>query len=95
MTTRPSFAARLARATESLLLAAAVCGLMALAPGAHAAKKSKKSEHAAHVAGKKHGARVKPSQNNSGETTAERERRLSRECRGMPNAGACLGYAKP
>ena len=29
----------------------------------------------------------------SGETTAERERRLLRECRGMPNAGACLGYA--
>ncbi|WP_233167627.1 hypothetical protein [Xylophilus sp. ASV27] len=29
----------------------------------------------------------------SGETTAERERRLLRECRGLPNAGACLGLA--
>ena len=29
----------------------------------------------------------------SGETRAERERRLTRECRGRPNAGACLGYA--
>ena len=28
-----------------------------------------------------------------GETTAERDRRLSRECKGLPNAGACLGYA--
>lgn len=28
-----------------------------------------------------------------GETTAQREKRLLRECRGRPNAGACLGYA--
>ena len=28
-----------------------------------------------------------------GETTKERERRLLRECKGRPNAGACLGYA--
>jgi hypothetical protein len=27
------------------------------------------------------------------ETTSERERRLQRECKGLPNAGACLGYA--
>jgi len=26
------------------------------------------------------------------ETPTERERRLKRECKGMPNAGACLGY---
>lgn len=29
----------------------------------------------------------------SGETTAERAARLKRECKGLPNAGACLGYA--
>ena len=29
----------------------------------------------------------------SEESTAERERRLKRECRGRPNAGACLGFA--
>jgi hypothetical protein len=29
----------------------------------------------------------------SSETTAERDRRLYRECKGRPNAGACLGYA--
>ena len=28
-----------------------------------------------------------------GETRAERERRLLRECKGRPNAGACSGYA--
>jgi hypothetical protein len=27
------------------------------------------------------------------ETRAERDRRLQRECRGKPNAGACEGYA--
>ena len=29
----------------------------------------------------------------SAETTSERDRRLYRECKGRPNAGACLGYA--
>ena len=29
----------------------------------------------------------------AGETTAERDKRLWRECRGRPNAGACEGYA--
>jgi hypothetical protein len=31
----------------------------------------------------------------SGETRAERDRRLTRECRGRPNAGLCEGYAQP
>lgn len=30
----------------------------------------------------------------SEETTAERDRRLYRECLGRPNAGACAGYAR-
>jgi len=29
----------------------------------------------------------------SEESQAQRDRRLTRECRGLPNAGACLGYA--
>lgn len=29
----------------------------------------------------------------STETVAARERRLKRECKGRPNAGACLGYS--
>ena len=27
------------------------------------------------------------------ETAVQREKRLKRECKGRPNAGACLGYA--
>jgi hypothetical protein len=34
---------------------------------------------------------VKPG---SGETPAERGARLKRECKGLPNAGACTGYAQ-
>jgi len=34
----------------------------------------------------------KPDKGN-GETVPERERRLLRECKGRPNAGACAGYA--
>ena len=30
----------------------------------------------------------------SQETTAERSRRLSRECKGQTNAGACAGYTR-
>ncbi|PYE79396.1 hypothetical protein [Xylophilus ampelinus] len=38
--------------------------------------------------------RPRQMQGGSGETTAERDRRLNRECRGLPNAGACLGYGR-
>lgn len=31
----------------------------------------------------------------SAESRSERDKRLSRECRGRPNAGACEGYARP
>ena len=37
---------------------------------------------------------IKPSRNNSEETRTERDRRLMRECKGKPNAGACLGYTQ-
>lgn len=30
----------------------------------------------------------------SSESPAAREKRLRRECRGRPNAGACLGYTR-
>lgn len=39
-------------------------------------------------------ARVNVVKSESGETASERERRLIRECRGRPDAGACLGYAR-
>lgn len=34
-----------------------------------------------------------PERTPSGETVTDRERRLMRECKGRPNAGACLGFA--
>ena len=37
--------------------------------------------------------KIKHQRSPSEESTAERDRRLYRECRGRPNAGACLGYA--
>jgi quinolinate synthase len=40
---------------------------------------------------KSHSAKILKNPNQ--ETSAERERRLQRECKGLPNAGACLGYA--
>lgn len=43
---------------------------------------------------KKKPARVSFVKSESGETASERERRLIRECRGRPDAGACLGYAR-
>jgi hypothetical protein len=36
---------------------------------------------------------VKFHNNPNHENAAQRERRLKRECKGLPNAGACLGYA--
>lgn len=30
----------------------------------------------------------------SGETTAQRDKRMARECKGRPNAGACLGFTR-
>jgi hypothetical protein len=36
--------------------------------------------------------RKQPVDKGSAETRAERDKRLQRECRGKPNAGACEGY---
>lgn len=43
---------------------------------------------------KKKPSRVTFVKSSSAETASERERRLIRECRGRPDAGACLGYAR-
>lgn len=39
-------------------------------------------------------ARVRFLDSGSGESKAARERRLRRECKGRPNAGACLGMTR-
>lgn len=50
-----------------------------------------------HKAVKKQSGKVKiqNTRSSSEETTAERDRRLYRECQGRPNSGACAGYAYP
>lgn len=68
-------------------------GLLGAAAG-DAWAAGKKSQASADKPAKSHTHRAKRAKGSgSGETTAERDRRLSRECKGLPNAGACLGYA--
>lgn len=77
---------------SGLLTALAVAGGLALSPSsALAASAAKRSVGKATV--------VKPVgkatfiDSASSEKPAAREKRLKRECRGRPNAGACLGHA--
>ena len=72
---------------------ALLCAAALLCMGADAAEtKAKKSKpQATQSAHAKKAGRIK-FEKGSGETRAERDRRLQRECKGMPNAGACLGY---
>jgi hypothetical protein len=46
------------------------------------------------AAPKKKPARVTFLRSDTAESPSERERRLIRECRGRPDAGVCLGYAR-
>ena len=68
----------------------------ALPISAHSADAASKSTHkaTAQQAKKKGSLKIKHQRSPSEETTAERDRRLTRECKGAPNAGACLGYTR-
>lgn len=72
----------------SLLATCIALGLLTAQGDAQAAQK--KAEQPA--APKK--VTVKYQRSPSEESSAERDRRLYRECRGLPNAGACLGYTR-
>jgi hypothetical protein len=63
------------------------------APAHAESGKPKKPTAAEKTAKKKKGSAPKFVNSSSQETTAERDRRLYRECKGRPNAGACSGYA--
>lgn len=70
-----------------------LAGLAQATPGgldASGCHHSKKKDFHCHVARDKSQAKAQ----GRAETPAQRERRLLRECRGRPNAGACLGYAQ-
>ncbi|MHA7599827.1 hypothetical protein ACX12L_07775 [Alicycliphilus sp. T452] len=78
--------------------AIALCAFgLCTATGSHAAtaRPHQETGATAHAPAKKsRSTKVKHQQNHSGESAAERDRRLYRECRGLPNAGACLGYTR-
>lgn len=77
----------------ALLCACMALALMAMPDSVHAARKKKTDDAATSQPAKKSGAiKIKHQRSTSEESTAERDRRLYRECRGRPNAGACLGY---
>ena len=75
---RPSF----------LLLGLLLICCLGAAPEAHAKKKS-----GSKAKGRTATTSMAVQRSSSEESRSERERRLKRECRGRPNAGACLGYA--
>ena len=77
------------RWTIVLLCACMVLGSMATPDSAHAARKKKSSDTTSEPAQKKGNVKIKHQRSPSEESTAERDRRLYRECKGLPNAGAC------
>ncbi|AOG23612.1 hypothetical protein [Acidovorax sp. RAC01] len=56
------------------------------------ASEHSKSANSKRAAAKPASAKIKVHKSSSEETSAERSRRLYRECKGMNNAGACKGY---
>lgn len=79
----------------TILCACMALGLASFANSAQAAAQKNTGQKTASASAKKKGSvKVKHQRSPSEESTAERDRRLYRECRGLPNAGACLGYTR-
>lgn len=81
---------------QGLFIALAVAGGLALlSPPAGAASTVKNTSQSTvrAAAGAKPASKVTFIDSASSEKPAAREKRLKRECRGRPNAGACLGRA--
>lgn len=77
----------LARTCFALAAALALCSLGTVNATANERKhKSSKSQ-----SGK---IKIQNIRSSSEETSAERDRRLYRECQGRPNSGACAGYTQ-
>lgn len=69
--------------------------LLTLPIEASAKRKEAENPHPTNATSKKKGStKIKHQRSPSEESTAERDRRLFRECKGMPNAGACNGYTR-
>lgn len=75
-----------------------LCGALALPCAAGASSPPADSAHAGAVERKKPQKQVDKGRvvvhPGSGETPSQRAARLKRECKGLPNAGACTGYAQ-
>lgn len=79
----------------AMLCALFAWGMMTFSGTASAAPQKGAPEKTASGPVKKKGSvKVKHQRSSSEESTAERDRRLYRECKGLPNAGACLGYTQ-
>lgn len=82
-------------AGAAILCACMALSLLVISDSAQAARQKKGADPAAGAPTKKKGSvKVKHQRSASEESTAERDRRLYRECKGLPNAGACLGYTR-
>ncbi|MBS0406538.1 MAG: hypothetical protein JSS17_09350 [Proteobacteria bacterium] len=86
--------------TRRLAASACLVSLLGTLPLAQARSKSGEDKPRKARGGGTRGTRLKPAPKTTyanGDTPAERQRhedaRLMRECRGRPNAGACMGYA--
>lgn len=81
---------------SSLVWAAAVAlALLAGTPAVAAAKSNKNTTSASSGKTVKKGvSKITYQRSSSEETAAQRDRRMYRECKGMHNAGACLGYTR-
>ena len=79
------------RSAIALLCATFALSLSVADVGAAETKSSKSKPAAAHAPKARKAGRVKQ-EKSSAETRSERDRRLQRECKSLPNAGACLGY---
>ena len=89
----------MSRITRRLAAGACLASVLGALPLAQARTKSAEDKPRKARGGAR-GTRLKPAPKTSyanGDTPAERQRhedaRLTRECRGRPNAGACMGYA--
>lgn len=86
------FKIRATAIAATLAMLSALC-LPTSAMGADASSRSS-PKTMKEPAKKKGGLKITHQRSASEETAAARDRRLTRECKGAPNAGACLGYAR-
>ena len=79
----------------ALIYACLSVGLLIATAEAQATQEKKDSINSRQTtSGKKGNVRIKYFSSPSEESASQRERRLYRECKGRPDAGACLGYTR-